>query len=190
MKLYGKEVRHNPLNCCSGTFHSSSQPRKPRCPEALVAQGTRGGQGKVLPPCGHFLVTTTALPELTGTSVSQALGSDNDSCSQDMSWGRNCRNKFQTQPAFRKPTATGKFSSHHSGKKQRPKPPPQDKKLSIPNYCRKINQNENKKSSPINPIRASSGGYKQEGKRARGKGTPLHSRWEGTWTTPSRVDSL
>ena len=48
------------------------------------------------------------------------------------------------------------------GKKQRPKPPPQDKKLSIPNYCRKINQNENKKSSPINPIRASSGGYKHK----------------------------
>ena len=146
-------MRPNPLNC-SGTFHSNSQPRKPSCPR------NQRWPGKSAVTLWTLSVTTTAPPALTGTSVSQALGSDNASCPQDMSWGRNCRNKFQMQPAFRKPSATGKFSSHRSGKRQRPKPPPQDKKLSIPNYCRNINQIENKKSSPISPIRAFSGGYK------------------------------
>ena len=129
-------------------------------PGSQVAQGTRGGQGKVPPPCGHFLYYNCT-SALTGTSVSLALRSVNDSCPQDMSCGRNCRNKFQTQPAFRKPTATGRFSSHSSWKKQRPKPLPQDKMLSIPKYCRNANQHANKKASPITPIRASSGGYKQ-----------------------------
>ena len=63
-------------------------------------------------------VTTTASLALTGTSVSQALESVNDSCPQ-LSWGRNCRNKFQIQPAFRKPTATGKFSLHCLWKKNK-----------------------------------------------------------------------
>ena len=34
--------------------------------------------------------------------------------------------------------------------------------LSIPKYCRNANQNGDKKSSPISPIRASSGGYKHK----------------------------
>ena len=49
-------------------------------------------------------VTTTAPLALTGTSISQALGSVNDSCPRDMSWGINCKNKIQTQPAFKIPT--------------------------------------------------------------------------------------
>ena len=48
-------------------------------------------------------VTTTASLALTGTSVSQALESVNDSCPQERSLGGYCRYKFQTQPTFKKP---------------------------------------------------------------------------------------
>ena len=186
MKLWGEEVRHSPLKYCSGTFHVNSQRRKLSCPKALVAQRTRGGLRESAATLWTLSVTTTAPLALTGTSISQALGSVNDSCPQDMSWGRSCRNKVEAQLAFKKPTATGKFSSHRSWKKQKPKCPQQDRMLRIPNYCRNANQNENKRSSPI---RASSGGY-TKGKRAWGKGTPLHSRREGTLTTSSIMDSL
>ena len=111
-------MRHNPLSYCSGMFHSNSQPRKPSCPKALVAQGTRDGLGGRADTLWTLSVTTTASLALTGTSVSQALESVNDSCPQ-LSWGRNCRNKFQIQPAFRKPTATGKFSLHCLWKKNK-----------------------------------------------------------------------
>ena len=117
MKLWGEEVRHSPLKCCSGTFHFNSQPRKLSCPKALVAQRTRCGLRESAATLWTLSVTTTAHPALAGTSISQALGSVNDSCPQDMSWGRSCRNKVEAQLAFRKPTATGKFSSHRSWKK-------------------------------------------------------------------------
>ena len=39
------------------------------------------------------------------------LGGAKDSTSQERPWSRYCRNEFQTQPTFKKPTSTGKFSS-------------------------------------------------------------------------------
>ena len=60
--------------------------------------------GEIAPTLWKRSVTTTAPLALTGTSISQALGSVNDSCPWDMSWGINCKNKFQTQPAFKIPT--------------------------------------------------------------------------------------
>ena len=42
-----------------------------------------------------------------------------DSCPQEMSWGRYYRNKFQTLLTFTKPIATGKISSLHLRKKEK-----------------------------------------------------------------------
>ena len=39
-------LRHIPLQFTA---------QEAKLPKALVVQGARGGQGKVLPPCGHFL---------------------------------------------------------------------------------------------------------------------------------------
>ena len=147
-------MRFTPLNCCSGTFRSNSQPRKPSCLRLWLSKEPEVVRGK----CCHLVDTFCNYSFTSGAYWHlKRCGSVHDSCSQDMSRGRNCRNKFQTQPAFWKPTATGKFSSQRSREKKRPKPPPQDKMLSIPNYCRNAHQNENKKSSPISAVRVSSG---------------------------------
>ena len=42
----------------------------------------------------------------------KACGAVNDSCPQQRIWGSQCRRKFQTQPMFKKPIATGKFPWH------------------------------------------------------------------------------
>ena len=148
-------MRPNPLKLRRHIpFQFNSQPRKPSCPR------NQRSPGESAATLWTRSVTTTAPPH--GHLCFSSVGSVNDSCPQDMSCGRNCRNKFQTQPAFRKPTATGEFSSHPSRKKLRLKLLRQDKMLSIPKYCRNANQNGDKKSSPISPIRASSGGYKHK----------------------------
>ena len=71
----------------------------------------------------------------------------NDSCPQERPWDGYCRNKFQTQPTFKKSIATGKLSSHPLQKRKIPKRP-QDKMLNIPNYSRRnANLKDNKKST-------------------------------------------
>ena len=154
--------------------------------KALVAQRTRGGLRESAATLWTLSVTTTAPPALAGTSISQA-------------WGllmtavlRTCpgagvaeiKSKHNWLSGSQLPQVNFPHTVH--GKKQKPKCPQQDRMLRIPNYCRNANQNGNKRSSPI---RASSGGY-TKGKRAWGKGTPLHSRQEGTLTTSSIMDSL
>ena len=44
--------------------------------------------------------------------VHKVSGAVNESCPQERIWGSHCRRKFQTQPMFKKPIATGKFSWH------------------------------------------------------------------------------
>ena len=98
-----------------------------------------------------FPETTTWSFLLTGTSVHKAWGSVNDSRCQGTSCGRRWRNKFQTQPTFRKPIPKAKLSLHSLRKKKRkhkPKPPPPNKMLSIPNCCRNANQKDDGKSNP------------------------------------------
>ena len=46
---------HKPLGVCSDTLHWKAQPRNLTFPKALVALGTQGGCGKMLPTCGHVL---------------------------------------------------------------------------------------------------------------------------------------
>ena len=109
-------MRYKSLGVFSGTFHSNSLSRKSTFPKALVAGGTRVGYEEVLPLCGHFW-NYTCQPVLTGTSNSQG-GAVNDRCSQERSCGGYCRNQFQTKPTFKKPTVTGKISSHPLRKKK------------------------------------------------------------------------
>ena len=71
-----------------------------------------------------------------------------DSCPQEVSWGRYHRNKLQTLPTFTKPIATGKISSLHLRKKEKQSKLPKDKMLRIPNYYRDANQNYSEKSNP------------------------------------------
>ena len=111
-------VRHKPLGVCSAhstLIHSPGSQVALRLWLPKEPEMAWGGRADTL---WTLSVTTTASLALTGTSVSQALESVNDSCPQ-LSWGRNCRNKFQIQPAFRKPTATGKFSLHCLWKKNK-----------------------------------------------------------------------
>ena len=158
-------------------------------PGSQVAQGTRGGQEKVPPPCGHFLYYNCT-SALVGTSVSLALRSVNDSCPQDMSCGRNCRNKCQTQPAFRKPTATGRFSSHSSWKKQDPNLYPRTRCSASLNTAGMLINMQTRKPVPSLPSGHPQEATDTKGSRAWGRGTPLHSRWKGTLTTPSITQSL
>ena len=79
-------------------------------------------------------------------SVHTHMWGCNDNCLQKRSYSGYCRHKFQTQPTFKKPVVTGKFSSHPLRKEKNTKQS-QDKMLRIPNYYRKnANQNDNEKS--------------------------------------------
>ena len=84
-----------PFPCCSGTFHSISQPRQPTGPKNLVAPGTNVGQAEVLPPCGHFCNYNLIMGAPTGILIHKGCGSVNDSCPQEMPWGGYWRNMFQ-----------------------------------------------------------------------------------------------
>jgi len=67
----------------------------------------------------------------------------NDNCLQKRSYSGFCRHKFQTQPTFKKPVVTGKFSSHPLRKEKNAKQS-QDKMLRIPNYYRKNTNQDDK----------------------------------------------
>ena len=140
-------MRHKPLGVCSGIFHSDSQHRKLTFLKDQTVQGTRMGHEKVLPPCRHSLSLQIEHWCLLAPPFYKACGAINDSCPLQRSWGGYCRNKFQTQLTFKKPTVTSKFSSHPLMKRK--KKWPQDKILYIPKYYRRnANQNDNKKSHP------------------------------------------
>ena len=121
-------MRYKSLGVFSGTFHSNSLSRKSTFPKALVAGGTRVGYEEVLPPCGHLL--ELHLPTSAYWHLQFTRGAVNDCCSQERSCGGYCRNQFQTKPTFKKPTVTGKISSHPLRKK-RPNQP-KDKILHLP----------------------------------------------------------
>ena len=141
-----KLLRHIP-------FQFNSQPRKPSCPRN---QRSPGESAAIL---WTHSVTTIAPPALTAAAAAASAY-----------WHLYFSAVLRTCPG----AGIAEINSKHNrlsgsqlpqvnfphtihGKKQRPKSPPQDKMLSIPNYCRNANQNENKKSGPM---RASSGGYK------------------------------
>ena len=136
-------MRHNPLICCSGTFHSNSQPRKPSCPDSGCLRNQRwpGESAAIL---WTHSVTTIAPPALTAAAA--AAGAY---------WHLYFSAVLRTCPG----AGIAEINSKHNrlsgsqlpqvnfphtihGKKQRPKSPPQDKMLSIPNGCRNANQND------------------------------------------------
>ena len=115
----------------------------------------------------------------------------NDSCPQERPWDGYCRNKFQTQPTFKKPIATGKLSSHPLQKRKIPKRP-QDKMLNIPNYSRRnANLKDNKKSIPTcqngHPHKSTNNKCSREPDREE---TSLHGQCEWTVETAPRKDNL
>ena len=116
-------MRHKALGVCSGTFHSDSQLRS-RLSLRLFVCRTRVGMRQccrlVHTTCNYNLNTDNLMPLPTD----KACGASNDSCAQEMTWGGNCRNKFQTQLTFKKPTATRKFSSHPLREKKKKKTTP------------------------------------------------------------------
>ena len=133
--------------------------------------------------CNYRLIT------LAGTSIHKAWGSDNDSCPQEMSYGRYLRNKLQTQPKFRKPTAKGKFSSHPLRRRRKirtdtPKPPLSNKcsaslkAVGMPIKRRTHNGQSHKSTG--NTYRRVSGG----------KRIPQGCWWQYTLAGASRMDSL
>ena len=114
-------MRHKPLGVCSGIFHSDSQHRKLTFLKDQTVQGTRMGHEKVLPPCRHSLSLQIEHWCLLAPPIYKACGAINDSCPLQRSWGGYCRNKFQTQLTFKKPTVTSKFSSHPLMKRKKKK---------------------------------------------------------------------
>ena len=133
--------------------------------------------------CNYHLIT------LAGTSIHKAWSSDNDSCPQEMSYGRYLRNKLQTQPKFRKPTAKGKFSSHPLRRRRKirtdtPKPPLSNKcsaslkAVGMPIKRRTHNGQSHKSTG--NTYRRVSGG----------KRIPQGCWWQYTLAGASRMDSL
>lgn len=69
------------LGCFLRHIPSNSQTGKPTFHKDLVAPGTKGGQEKVLPSCGHFLLNYTEVH--TGTLIHKGCGSVNDSGPQE-----------------------------------------------------------------------------------------------------------
>ena len=152
-------MRPNPLKLRRHIpFQFNSQPRKPSCPDSGCLRNQRwpGESAAIL---WTHSVTTIAPPALTAAAAAASAY-----------WHLYFSAVLRTCPG----AGIAEINSKHNrlsgsqlpqvnfphtihGKKQRPKSPPQDKMLSIPNYCRNANQNENKKSGPM---RASSGGYK------------------------------
>ena len=59
-----------------------------------------------------FPVTTIETPCLLAPPVDKACGLANNSCLHERSWGGYCRHKLQRQRTFKKPTASGNFSTH------------------------------------------------------------------------------
>ena len=99
-------------------------------PKVLVAGGTGVGHEEVLPPVDiSFNYNVTLV--LSALSIHKASGALSNGCPQERSFSRFCRNKFQKQPTFNKPVATGKFSSYPLKKKSNQ---PEDKMLSNRNY--------------------------------------------------------
>ena len=84
-----------PLSCVAGRFFTNWATRKSKKPEAA-------GEN-----CCHLVESFCNYNRTLGTYwhlCFSSLGSVNDSCPQDMTWGMNWKNKFQTQPAFKIPT--------------------------------------------------------------------------------------
>ena len=111
----------------------------------------------------------------------KACGASNDSRTQEMTWGGYLRIHHQTQPTFKKPTATHKFSSHPLRKKKNYPKLQQDKVFSTPNYCRKddrmtaISPYTHQKDHPHKSIR-------NKCRREPGsEGTLLHVNRNGHW---------
>lgn len=70
-------MRQKALGVCSDTLHWKAQPRNLTFPKALVALGTRGGCGKVLPACGHVLSVQLDSQGLGAPRVHGAWGAVN-----------------------------------------------------------------------------------------------------------------
>lgn len=65
---------HKPLGVCSDTLYRKAQPRNLAFPKALVALGTQGGCGKMLPACGHVLSVQLDSQGLGAPRVHRAWG--------------------------------------------------------------------------------------------------------------------
>lgn len=155
--------------------HSSGSPPALR---NRFAQGTRGGQGKVLPSCGHFLGLQLdhlrfLAPRIHKASRGQGAG-----------------------PAFRKPRATGLVPSRHSwregkwGEKSLTSPA-QGKQLGTLHDGRCASQNDSEKPNPTSPHGPASQVYESHARRmgpearppapeaVQGTGSPQPCKEEG-----------
>lgn len=68
---------HKPLGVCSDALYRKAQPRNLAFPKALVALGTQGGCGKMLPACGHVPSVQLDSQGLGAPRVHRAWGAVN-----------------------------------------------------------------------------------------------------------------